>query len=154
FARHLQAGRFPYTRVSQHNIQLPQVAPEPADILTKVANAADAGKTLDEFIPPQEEYQKLRAKLAEMCAKRAGGKVEIADGPILKLNPKAPMEDARVPLLRERLGLAADPSDLKYDVKLAEAVKRFQQSRDLAPTGNLDARTVKELNGGGRSHDM
>jgi murein L,D-transpeptidase YcbB/YkuD len=154
FARHLQAGRFPYTRVSQHNIQLPQLAPEPADILTKVASAADAGKVLDEFSPPQEEYQKLRAKLAEMRGKRGGAKVEIADGPVLKLNPKSAMEDARVPLLRERLGLPADPSDLKYDVKLAEAVKRFQQSRDLAPTGNLDARTVKELNGPGRSHDI
>jgi murein L,D-transpeptidase YcbB/YkuD len=32
FARHLQAGRFPYTRVS-HNIELPQTPPEPADIL-------------------------------------------------------------------------------------------------------------------------
>jgi L,D-transpeptidase YcbB len=154
FARHLQAGRFPYTRVSQHNIQLPQVAPEPADILGKLVNAADAGKALDEFSPPQEEYQKLRAKLAEMRGKRGAPKVEIADGPVLKLNPKAPMEDARVPLLRERLGLSADASDLKYDVRLAEAVKRFQQSRDLAPSGNLDARTVKELNGPNRSHDI
>ena len=33
YARHLQAGRFPYTRVSR-NIELPQAAPEPADILS------------------------------------------------------------------------------------------------------------------------
>ena len=37
FARHLQAGRFPYKRVSQHNIQLPQAPPEPAAILDRRA---------------------------------------------------------------------------------------------------------------------
>ena len=40
FARHLQAGRFPYKRVSQNNIQLPQAPPEPAAILDKIVNAA------------------------------------------------------------------------------------------------------------------
>ena len=39
YARHLQAGRFPYTRVSR-NIELPQVAPAPADVLNAVANAS------------------------------------------------------------------------------------------------------------------
>ena len=43
YVRHLQAGRFPYARVSR-NIELPQVAPEPADILSSIANAADAGQ--------------------------------------------------------------------------------------------------------------
>ena len=43
YARHLQAGRFPYTRVSR-NIELPQVPPEPADILNRVAEASDAGQ--------------------------------------------------------------------------------------------------------------
>jgi len=154
FARHLQAGRFPYTRVSQNNIQLPQVAPEPADILAKVVSAADARKALDEFSPPHEAYQKLRAKLAELRGRRGGAKIEIADGVVLKLNPKNPMEDARVPLLRERLGLAGDASDLRYDVKLAEAVKKFQQGHDLPATGSLDGHTVKELNGPSRSRDV
>ncbi len=154
FARHLQAGRFPYTRVSQHNIQLPQLAPEPADVLAKVVNAADAGKALDEFSPPQEEYRKLRAKLAELRGKSGPAKIEIADGPVLKLNPKSPMEDARVPLLRERLGLGANAADLKYDATLAEAVKKFQQAHELAPTGTLDSRTVKELNGPHRTRDV
>jgi murein L,D-transpeptidase YcbB/YkuD len=154
FARHLQAGRFPYTRVSQHNIQLPQLAPEPADVLAKVVNAADAGKALDEFSPPQEEYRKLRAKLAELRGKSGHAKIEIADGPVLKLNPKSPVEDARVPLLRERLGLGANAADLKYDAALAEAVKKFQQAHELAPTGTLDSRTVKELNGPHRTRDV
>jgi murein L,D-transpeptidase YcbB/YkuD len=100
FARHLQAGRFPYKRVSQNNIQLPQAPPEPAAILDKIVKAADAGKALDEFSPPHEAYQKLKVKLAEMRAKSAGARPEVGDGPVLE-----------------------------------------------HATGNLDARTVKELNG-------
>src|SRR5262249_35728734 len=38
FARHLQAGRFPYNRVT-NNIQLPQQPPEPGAVLTRIANA-------------------------------------------------------------------------------------------------------------------
>src|SRR4051812_9823052 len=47
YARHVQAGRFPYTRVSV-NIELPQAPPEPSDVLAKVASAADAGKALED----------------------------------------------------------------------------------------------------------
>ena len=45
---------------------------------------------------------------------------------------KAPMQDARVPLLREKLGVAGEASDLDYDAKLAEAVKKFQQANRAA----------------------
>ena len=145
YARHVQAGRFPYTRVSV-NIELPQAPPEPADVLAKIAGAADAGKALEDFSPPHEAYKRLKAQLAQMRGKGDTGKM-IADGALLKLNAKAPMEDARVPLLREKLGLAGDASDLKYDAKLAEAVKKFQRANELPVTGNVDAKTIKELNG-------
>jgi murein L,D-transpeptidase YcbB/YkuD len=65
YARHVQAGRFPYTRVSR-NIELPQAAPEPADILNAVAATQDAGKVLDTFSPQHEEYRKLKTTLAEL----------------------------------------------------------------------------------------
>jgi murein L,D-transpeptidase YcbB/YkuD len=65
YARHVQAGRFPYTRVSR-NIELPQAAPEPSDILTAVVGTQDAGKVLDAFSPQHEEYRKLKAALAEL----------------------------------------------------------------------------------------
>jgi L,D-transpeptidase YcbB len=152
YARHVQAGRFPYTRVS-HNMELAQNPPDPAEVLTKIA--AHAGKALDDFSPPHEAYKKLKALLAELRGKSGASKT-IADGPLLKLNAKAPMEDARVPLLREKLGLAGEASDLKYDAKLAEAVKKFQRANELRPTGNLDASTIKELNGPtrGKSIDL
>jgi murein L,D-transpeptidase YcbB/YkuD len=77
YARHLQAGRFPYSRVSR-NVELPQAAPEPADILQRVANAADAGKALDAYAPQQEPYRKLKAILADLRKAGAvkGGQID------------------------------------------------------------------------------
>ncbi len=75
YARHLQAGRFPYTRVSR-NIELPQAAPEPTDVLSSIADAADAGKALDLFSPRNEPYRKLKAMLGELRGKPGGAKSE------------------------------------------------------------------------------
>jgi murein L,D-transpeptidase YcbB/YkuD len=75
YARHVQAGRFPYTRVSR-NIELPQAVPEPADILSTIAAAADAGTALDAFSPQHAEYQKLKAMLAEVRANSGSKKGE------------------------------------------------------------------------------
>lgn len=77
FVRHLQAGRFPYTRVSR-NIELPQALPEPADILSRIAAAADVGQTLDAFSPQQEPYRKLKAMLAELRGKSRVDKGEFS----------------------------------------------------------------------------
>jgi len=147
YARHVQAGRFPYTRVS-NNMELVQAPPDAAEVLAKIADAADAGKALDDFSPPHEAYKKLKAMLAEMRGKTGGTGKAIADGQLLKVNAKAPMmEDPRVPLLREKLGLAGEAPDFRYDTKVAEAVKKFQRANELPATGNLDAKTIKELNG-------
>jgi L,D-transpeptidase YcbB len=155
FARHLQAGRFPYNRVSHNNIALPQAPPDPAAVLANMVNAEDAGKALDAYAPPHEPYRRLKEKLAEIRAK-SSAKVEIADGPQLRYNAKAVMQDPRVPALREKLGLAGEESDLAYDAKLAAAVRTFQQANELPATGSLDARTVKTLNApvGGRQVDL
>ncbi len=75
YARHVQAGRFPYTRVSK-NIELPQAAPEPADVLSKVAAAEDAGKALDIYSPQNEPYRKLKAALADLRKSGAKGQIE------------------------------------------------------------------------------
>ena len=42
YARHVQAGRVPYRLVRQDNIGLPQKAPEAAQVLASIAEAADA----------------------------------------------------------------------------------------------------------------
>jgi murein L,D-transpeptidase YcbB/YkuD len=147
YARHLQAGRSPHRAVREDNIGLPQRAPNPAAVLAAVAEAADARTALDQFSPPYEQYQKLKAMLAQLRGRTAGGaRDEIAAGPVLSLNRNHPMEDARVPRLRERLGVLGEATDLRYDAALAEAVKEFQRANDLPVTGKLDARTIKKLN--------
>src|SRR5262249_14984618 len=95
----------------------------------------------------------LKTMLAQMRGKTTGGQ-EIADGPLLKLNAKTPMEDPRVPLLRDKLGLGGDASDLRYDAKLAETVKKFQRANELPVTGSVDSLTIKELNGPPRDHQI
>jgi murein L,D-transpeptidase YcbB/YkuD len=152
YARHAQAGRFTYSSVSK-NIELPQIPPETADVLTAVADAADAGKALEAFGPPQPAYQALKLKLAELRGRSGANGNEIPSGPELKL-AKVPMEDARVPQLRARLGLAGDASDQHYDTKLAEAVKKFQREHDLKVTGVVDAPTIRELNGPPRDRQI
>ena len=77
YARHVQAGRFPYARVSR-NIELPQAPPEPAHILGSIAEAADAGKALDAFSPQHEPYRKLKAMLAELRGKSGAAKSEVS----------------------------------------------------------------------------
>ena len=67
YARHVQAGRFPYTRVSR-NIELPQAAPEPADILSNIANAADAGKALDRLQPAERALSQAQGDRSRSCA--------------------------------------------------------------------------------------
>src|SRR5579862_1388908 len=100
YARHVQAGRFSYALASK-NIELPQLPPEAADVLTAMADAPDAGKALDAYSPPQPGYAALKAKLAELRAHAGAGANEIPSGPDLKLT-KVPMQDPRVPLLRAR----------------------------------------------------
>ena len=77
FARHLQAGRFHYTRVSR-NIELPQQPPEPADILGTVAGTADAGAALEAFSPRHEPYRRLKEALAQLRGKAGAGKGDVS----------------------------------------------------------------------------
>jgi L,D-transpeptidase YcbB len=153
FARHLQAGRFPYRFISR-NIQLPQVPPEPAEVLSRISAAADAGKALDEFSPQQEPYRKLKTALAQLRGRPGGVANEITEGPVLSYSRKRQIEDPRVPLLRQRLKIPGDASDQRYDATLADAVKNYQKANQLPATGSLDARTVRELNASTRDNQI
>ena len=65
YARQAQIGRIHFSRVGA-DIQFNLVAPEPAEVLAKLADASDAGKALDSYNPPQPEFKALKAKLAEL----------------------------------------------------------------------------------------
>jgi murein L,D-transpeptidase YcbB/YkuD len=149
YARHAQIGRVHYSRVSA-DISFDLVAPEPGAVLAKLADAKSIPEALDSFNPPHAGYKALKAKLAEARGRTGEpGRIRISSGKTLKPG----MEDPRVPLLRERLGIAGDIANTAYDKVLSEAVKTFQGQRDLAPTGVLNNSTVDALNGPRRDRD-
>jgi murein L,D-transpeptidase YcbB/YkuD len=148
YARHASIGRVHYSRISA-DIDYHLVPPEPADVLGKMAEARDAGETLGSYNPPHEGYRLLREKLAEARGRTGdSGPARIAAGPVLKVG----MQDERVPLLRERLGLAAE-DNTTFDKALAAAVKKFQASHGLARTGTLNGSTIDAFNGPRRGRD-
>jgi L,D-transpeptidase YcbB len=145
FARHLQAGRFPQSRVGK-DIEMPQQPPDPAVVLTTIADAGNVAKALDEFSPPHEGYRKLKAKLAEL--RGANGPedekfVRIPDGPTVKPGGN----DARIPLLRKRLNVLGEEDSLRYDNDLVAAVKAYQKGKGVKDDGMLSANMVRLLNG-------
>jgi murein L,D-transpeptidase YcbB/YkuD len=147
FARHAQIGRVAFSRISG-DIFYQQDVPEQANILAKVADTSkNVTTTLNGFNPPHKQYQALKAQLAKARGKtEAPAPAKISEGPTLKLG-KTPMQDARVPQLRERLGVPAKADDKTYDKQLSEAVAKFQKDRGLNPDGSLGNATVGALNG-------
>jgi L,D-transpeptidase YcbB len=142
YTHHAAVGRVHWSRVSP-DIEYNEKAPDPADVLAGIVAASDVAAALDAYEPQTPGYKALKAKYAEIRA----GKMEkqadkIGSGPVLKTG----MQDDRVPALRERLNVLGDGSTT-YDKALADAVKRFQQERQLAATGTLTAATVEALNG-------
>ncbi|HEX4554542.1 MAG TPA: L,D-transpeptidase family protein [Xanthobacteraceae bacterium] len=145
YARHAQIGRVHYTRISS-DIAFNLVAPEPADVLGGVADTKDVAAALERFNPPHAGYKALKAKLAELRGGRGDAAPKrIEHGQVLKL-AKTAMQDPRVPALRQRLGVAEE-GNTTYDKPLADAVKKFQDGRGLAATGNLTPATIDALNG-------
>jgi murein L,D-transpeptidase YcbB/YkuD len=151
YARQAQSGRMHWSQVSG-DIQYPEHPTDPAEVLANVTTAKDASAALDSYNPPHKLYRELKAKLAELRGKDAGPMIRIDEGPALAYKPgtrKQPAvapEDPRVPQLRAKLGVSESPDDTHYDAKVAEAVRKFQDSVDLKATGVLDDRTVKAIN--------
>jgi L,D-transpeptidase YcbB len=152
FARHAQVGRIHFTRVGP-DILYDQIAPDPTDVLTKLAGGNDAAKVLDGFNPPQAGFKALKAKLAELrkgpvapepkaAAKPEQPRVHVPDGKILRPG----MKDARVTALRKRLDIAGDKENPLYDDAVGDAVKTFQTESDINVDGNLGPNTVRVLN--------
>ncbi|HLZ04016.1 MAG TPA: L,D-transpeptidase family protein [Bradyrhizobium sp.] len=151
YARQAQSGRMHWSQVSP-DIQYPEHPTDPEQVLSNVTTAKDASAALESYNPPQKLYQELKEKLAELRGEGKGPVITIAQGPALKYiparNKKQPavvMQDPRVPQLRAKLGVE-NADDTHYDAKVAEAVRRFQDSADIPVTGVLDNRTVTALN--------
>jgi murein L,D-transpeptidase YcbB/YkuD len=153
FARHAQIGRIHFTRVGS-DIQYDLVAPDPAEVLAKLADGTNTGNVLDGFNPPQQEFKVLKAKLAELRkgpvasepkaeAKPEQPRVHVPEGKLLRPG----MKDSRVVVLRKRLDIAGDKDNPLYDDAVRDAVKTFQTESDIGVDGNLGPNTVRALNG-------
>ena len=140
YAHHAAVGRVHWSRVSS-DILYDLKAPTPAEVLTGMADAKDAGEALAAYEPQTPGYVALKAKLAELRAGKAeAGKAPIANGPALRSG--SPMRAFR------NCGTARRRRRRRYiDKALANAVKKFQQAHELKATGQLTQQTVEALNG-------
>jgi murein L,D-transpeptidase YcbB/YkuD len=151
YARQAQSGRMHWSQVSA-DILYPDHPTDPAEVLANVTTAKDASAALAGYNPPHKLYRELKAKLAELRGQGDGPVIQIAEGqplkyvPARKKQPEVLMEDPRVPQLRAKLGISENADDTRYDAKIAEAVRKFQDGADLKATGVLDDRTVKAIN--------
>jgi murein L,D-transpeptidase YcbB/YkuD len=151
YARQAQSGRMHWSQVAG-DILYPEHPTDPAEVLANVSTAKDVAAALDGYNPPHKLYRDLKAKLAELRGENEGPVTQIPEGPALaykaatKKQGAVVPEDARVPQLRAKLGIHDNIDDTKYDAQVAAAVRKFQNSVDLKPTGVLDDRTVKALN--------
>ncbi|MCP3396787.1 murein L,D-transpeptidase [Bradyrhizobium sp. CCGB20] len=151
YARQAQSGRMHWSQVSG-DILYPEHPVDPSEVLAKITTATDASAALDSYNPPQKLYKELKAKLAELRGLGNGPVIEIGDGPALKYTPAGKkqaeivVDDPRVPQLRAKLGLTENASDTRYDATVAEAVRKFQNSVEMKPTGVLDDKTVRAIN--------
>jgi len=154
YAQDLYGGRIAPTAVSKLLTITPKRIDE-ADILLKLASSDTPDQILMGLEPQHDEFTRLKTALAKFYdGSVTVEQVTIPDGKTLKLG----MKDERVPVLRDRLAVAAPEIpegatdavvDTTYDQALVDAVKAFQESLGLTADGVLGPATVAALNGGG-----
>ncbi len=147
YARQAEAGRFYPGRLS--DLVTPKLTiPDPETVLKTLAAASDVSAALEAYNPQHEGYKRLKAALAHMEGARAPvAQIRLPGGPLIRPGEK----DTRVAMLRERLGVSgamtADDANL-YDPNLVEAVKSFQRTRGLKPSGIIGQQTIEAFNSG------
>jgi murein L,D-transpeptidase YcbB/YkuD len=154
YAQDAYGGRIAPSAVSRNFTLAPKRIDE-AELLLKLAASDTPDQLLREIGPRHPEFTRLKTALAKFYdGSVVVEQVNIPDGKVLKLD----MEDERVPLLRQRLGVAAPEIpegatdavvDLTYDQALVDAIKLFQEELGLTADGVLGPATVAALNGGG-----
>jgi len=145
FTRHASSGRIHPSRTFR-DTEYKHDGLNPLESLNKIATAANVGETLAGFHPPHEQYKLLKAELAKARGKTEAEPVRVPHGALIRFNAKKPQEDNRVPLLRQRLGLAAK-DDKFYDKELMEAVVAFQKASKIMSGGTVGPQTIDTMNG-------
>lgn len=143
YARDARGARINPRQVAALITATPTI-PEVSDILDALESAGQPAEALEGYNPRHPGYQALKRRLAEVRGndQTASTPPKLTFGPLLTLG----MNDARVPLLREKLGLPP-ATDMTFDAELVNAVKAAQREHGLKPTGRLDRRIVAALGG-------
>ena len=119
---------------------------------TKVANAADPAAEIQKLEPPFPGYRKLLALLPvyeEYARKDDGEKLQTTIKTIRPGQPYASL--SRLGRFLQTIGdiptaTPFDPDATIYDGVFVEGVKHYQDRHGENPTGDLDTRTINELN--------
>lgn len=140
YARDARGGRIDPRRLSK--LITPKLElPSATEVLSELAGAAEPGAVLAAYNPQHPGYRRLKAKLAALRADKPETPVaRIPAGPALKVG----MRDARVPLVRARLGLGVSEEPV-YDRPTALALADFQKQAGLRADGVLSDQTLAAL---------
>lgn len=105
------------------------------------------GAPIDLFVPVNETYTALRRGLMKY-RQRWGSlpDIDIPEGPAMKPGAK----DARVTLLRQRLGL---PQGDQFDAALEKQVRAYQAAHGMKPDGIVGNGTIASLNLGADNYE-
>ena len=146
YARHARGGRIgePEKMLSDFLDRSPALV-EPAEVLSRVAQAAHPGEAMRAFHPSHEQFSKLHDLYVKV---RGGAKVAVIANIAAKGALLAPGQThADIALLRRRFKVAAAAGKEEfYDDKLVSAVKAFQESMSLPADGIAGPVTRKALN--------
>jgi L,D-transpeptidase YcbB len=147
YASDLSTGRVNANRVDK-DIDIQQRKISRADLLKAAAAAPDFAAWLAS-LAPKGDYPALQKALADLRRQRAtAAYTPLPGGDLLKPG----MIDARVPVLRKRLGelgLAVPPAGAVaelYDDPLVVVVKAYQETKGLTVDGVIGTNTTRSLN--------
>jgi murein L,D-transpeptidase YcbB/YkuD len=142
YAMEASGSRIAPANLSKFVTASPSVV-DPAKALGETSSAAEPGDALAAYNPSQKGYRELRDELARLRGSAPIAARRLPAGPTLKIG----MADPRVPLIRARFGLGAQPDPRVYDARVATAVAAFQKSKGLAADGALTEATSEALFG-------
>jgi len=154
YARFARGGRLDPVSLSNILDMKPPVK-DPKAVMSELAGSSEPAAYLRGLNPKHAGFEKLRQALLK--ARGPKQEEEAVDPALLVKLPngkrlKPGTESDEIVLLRQRLKIAAETAgdERRFDDKLVDAVRDFQQANGLRASGNLDNRTRAALNSEGQ----